>query len=105
MGALNVGSIKIYFDEHVKTNEGSVEALPKVLERNYPEALHLKRGEMVGSFNFGSTIVLLFESSDNFKFTTQVGDRVKVGQRVGVDSPTSPVLPSISAPPWPETQQ
>lgn len=103
MGALNVGSISIYFDETVRTNQALTRAIPRLSERNYAEDVKLKRGEMVGSFNFGSTIVLVFESSEEFQFTAAVGDRVVVGERLGVDQPQVPPSPTFFAPPWPKT--
>lgn len=36
----------------------------------------------MGMFNFGSTIVLLFESSKEAKFNVKEGDKVKLGQLI-----------------------
>jgi phosphatidylserine decarboxylase len=43
----------------------------------------LKRGEEMGGFCLGSTIVLVFEAPKRFEFTVRESERVKVGQRLG----------------------
>ena len=40
-------------------------------------------GEMVGEFNLGSTIVLIFEAPSNFEFTVAADDVVRVGEAIG----------------------
>ena len=52
------------------------------LERNFGNLL-LKKGDEVGSFNLGSTIVLIFEGPANFQFSVASGDKIKVGQPFG----------------------
>lgn len=43
----------------------------------------LSKGQEVGGFKLGSTVVLIFEAPDNFKFDLQVGQKVKMGERLG----------------------
>lgn len=43
----------------------------------------LQKGAAVGEFNLGSTIVLLFEAPNDFKFTLQPGQRIRVGEGLG----------------------
>ncbi|CAH6723611.1 phosphatidylserine decarboxylase proenzyme 1, mitochondrial [[Candida] jaroonii] len=43
----------------------------------------LTKGQQFGGFKLGSTVVLVFEAPDNFKFDLEVGQKVKVGQRLG----------------------
>ena len=40
----------------------------------------MTRGRLVGDFNFGSTIVLLFEAPAEFRFDVEPGQKVKYGQ-------------------------
>ena len=46
-------------------------------------SVHLKKGQLVGDFNLGSTIVLLFEAPDNFRFSVTPGQQLKYGQGIG----------------------
>ena len=41
------------------------------------------KGDHMGGFNFGSTIVLLFEAPPDFKLKVAVGDRIKYGEQLG----------------------
>lgn len=41
-----------------------------------------KKGEEIGEFRLGSTIVLLFEAPKNFPFKVKSGERIKVGEAV-----------------------
>ena len=43
----------------------------------------VEKGEMIGDFNFGSTIVLVFEAPRNFVFNFKPGECVKYGQGLG----------------------
>ena len=53
----------------------------------YEDAFAMTKGEEIGYFSFGSTIVLLFESS-GFTWAIDNGHKVKMGQALGeiVDS-------------------
>ncbi|TMW44622.1 hypothetical protein DOY81_010299 [Sarcophaga bullata] len=84
VGATNVGSMEILMDEKLKTNRW----VGLKTNREYDELLltdkHLlKKGDLVGQFNMGSTIVLLFEAPTNFQFNIEAGQKVKVGQALG----------------------
>ncbi|XP_029025349.1 phosphatidylserine decarboxylase proenzyme, mitochondrial [Betta splendens] len=101
VGATNVGSIRIYFDQELHTNsphytkgsfsdhnyrisnqvqklagEGGVTSLER-------EGVVLRKGEPVGEFNLGSTIVLLFEAPKDFSFNLTPGQTVRVGEGLG----------------------
>ena len=41
------------------------------------------KGDHIGGFNLGSTIVLIFEAPKEFEFTTQPNQKVKIGQTIG----------------------
>ena len=120
VGATNVGSIKINFDRELRTNSLTTDtaadrAAEEAAERGEPysgfaEASYtsasrvlsghaLKRGEEMGGFQLGSTIVLVFEApkgtrpsldegyeglrQGGFKWNIEQGKKVKVGQALG----------------------
>lgn len=43
----------------------------------------LQKGDGVGEFNLGSTIVLLFEAPKDFTFDLQPGQTTRVGKGLG----------------------
>ncbi|KAI5953597.1 PSD1 [Candida jiufengensis] len=43
----------------------------------------LSKGQDIGGFKLGSTVVLVFEAPNNYKFDLKVGETVKVGQSLG----------------------
>lgn len=81
VGATNVGTVKVYFDKTLQTNK-------PFKGRKYKELclgnqVNLKRGEIMGEFRMGSTIVLIFEAPETFKFAIVPGKKVKMGQSLG----------------------
>ncbi|KAH3977141.1 hypothetical protein HBI70_029110 [Parastagonospora nodorum] len=120
VGATNVGSIKINFDRELRTNslttdtaadraaeEAAARGEPYsgFAEASYTSASRvlggysLKRGEEMGGFQLGSTIVLVFEApkgirpsldegyagyrKGGFKWNIEQGSTVKVGEALG----------------------
>ncbi|KAI8431298.1 hypothetical protein MSG28_015852 [Choristoneura fumiferana] len=77
VGATNVGSIEIYSDPLLRTNTKG--RRNRVDEANLGQ-ISIKKGELFGQFNMGSTIILLFEAPKDFKFEFTSGDRVQVGE-------------------------
>ncbi len=80
IGALNVGKISIPYD-NVVTNK----FLRKRNEVIYPDGKEpvIKKGEEVGVFNMGSTVIILFEKGMiDFK-SFKRGEKVRVGQAIG----------------------
>lgn len=78
IGAFIVGSTKVSYDE-VSTNKG----LKKTILR-YHKKIEIKKGEELGWFEFGSTVVLLFEK-DEIIWNEQVkkGHKIKMGNAIG----------------------
>jgi phosphatidylserine decarboxylase len=96
VGATNVGSVQIYVDEELKTNKWLGLTVGTLKSSEYDEVklpadVSLRKGELVGQFNMGSTIVLIFEAPKNFKFNLTPGQRVRVGESLGcfVDEKTT----------------
>jgi phosphatidylserine decarboxylase len=120
VGATNVGSIKVNFDRELRTNSLTTDtaadrAAEEAVERGEPysgfaEATYgnsspvlgghaLKRGEEMGGFQLGSTIVLVFEApkgirpsldegyagqrKGGFQWNLEQGKKVKVGEALG----------------------
>ncbi|XP_026153848.1 phosphatidylserine decarboxylase proenzyme, mitochondrial isoform X1 [Mastacembelus armatus] len=94
VGATNVGSIRVYFDQELQTNspcysKGSfhdhsyVAVGDQVLKTTNEGGVVLQKGEAVGEFNLGSTIVLLFEAPKDFIFNLQPGQQIRVGEGLG----------------------
>uniref|UniRef100_A0A1A8SJ76 Phosphatidylserine decarboxylase proenzyme, mitochondrial n=3 Tax=Nothobranchius TaxID=28779 RepID=A0A1A8SJ76_9TELE len=101
VGATNVGSIRVYFDQELQTNtpryrkgsfyDHSYVSLGDQVKRPEGEegmesldrGVVLQKGQPVGEFNLGSTIVLLFEAPKNFTFSLQPGQRIRVGEGLG----------------------
>jgi phosphatidylserine decarboxylase len=83
VGATNVGSIKIKHDEALQTNR--VAYVPSQLGQFEEKDISwaVDKGEEMGGFKLGSTVVLVFEAPDSFEFAVDLGEKVKVGQSLG----------------------
>lgn len=71
-GATNVGSVQVYVDEDLKTNRWRGLKVGTNKDKDFDEIrlrsdIVLNKGELVGQFNMGSTIVLVFEAPKTFK--------------------------------------
>ena len=44
---------------------------------------YIKKGEEVGHFRMGSSLVLVFEAPEGFEWTAKPGERIQVGQSLG----------------------
>jgi phosphatidylserine decarboxylase len=42
-----------------------------------------RKGEELGVFKFGSTVVLLFQAPSGWEWNVALGDSIKMGQRLG----------------------
>lgn len=89
VGATNVGSIKINFDEALQTNRKEDLPLGTYTEVTYKSASKLlggkplRYGDEMGGFYLGSTVVLVFEAPTSFKFCITSGQKIKMGEALG----------------------
>lgn len=73
--------------QELKTNRpesyspGSFDELEYVNSNS--KGVSLTRGERMGAFNLGSTIVLIFEAPKDFEFHVQPGQKLNFGEPVG----------------------
>ena len=82
VGAYNVGSIKIHFDNELKTNQKKGKK-KNFQERKFEGNIAFSRGDHIGWFAMGSAIVLVFEGPKDFAFTVKHGQKIKLGQALG----------------------
>ena len=79
VGATNVGSIVLNFDHELMTNLRGREYSEKIYENG---GIDIEKGDEMGFFNFGSTIVLVFEAPIEYQFRKESMMRVRVGEGV-----------------------
>lgn len=76
VGALNVGKMKFNFDDRIQTN------IQKDSITTYQYAdIHLKKGDELGRFEMGSTIVMFFEK-DSVKLTCERMQKIRFGENI-----------------------
>lgn len=78
VGATNVGHMRLAYDDAIATNTGGKE----IVRKAYPEALPVARGDELGVFEMGSTVILVTERPVDFAAMSQ-GDKVRLGERLG----------------------
>ncbi|SHE78880.1 phosphatidylserine decarboxylase [Seinonella peptonophila] len=77
VGATNVGSIRVEYDDQISTNKKGIGITHKCYSN--PHKLH--KGEELGRFEFGSTIILLFEPNQvDWVISPIPGTVVQMGQ-------------------------
>lgn len=83
IGAYNVGSIKLdlNMDKDLQTNSSFQSKTFK--DRLYSSGILMKRGETLGRFELGSSLVLVFTAPKDFEFSVRTGDKLKYGQPLG----------------------
>jgi len=77
VGATNVGKIRVRFDDvHRRfSRQGPY-------SRSYKREIFLEKGEEVGCFELGSTVILLFEK-ERVRLSPVEGDRTRMGETIG----------------------
>ncbi|ODM88070.1 Phosphatidylserine decarboxylase proenzyme [Orchesella cincta] len=80
VGATNVGSIHVYDDSDLKTNSFQI-GKKSFIDKEFEQPLNLTKGDSFGEFNFGSTIILLFEApSEDFELVASSESKLKYGE-------------------------
>jgi phosphatidylserine decarboxylase len=78
VAATNVGNITMSFDENIHTNFPGSERAAR--ERSYTPPLSIHRGDEIGVFHMGSTVVMLYEKSVlDQDVSGLIGRNVKMG--------------------------
>jgi phosphatidylserine decarboxylase len=82
VGAYNVGSITLTLDQDLKTNQKGRYKFGSYRDVTL-EDCSLGKGDHVGYFDMGSSIVLVFEAPKDFNFVIKKGQSIKIGQPLG----------------------
>ena len=80
VGAINVAAIETVWHGLVTPPKGK---LVSRIEYSAETAVSLARGEEMGRFNMGSTIIVLLENDTRWRIDMQSGDSVRMGQFLG----------------------
>jgi len=83
IGAYNVGSIRLNSkrEKDLQTNCKDTDDVFK--DRLYGKGELCQRGDSLGGFELGSSLVLIFTAPKDFKFECGVGQKLKYGQPIG----------------------
>jgi phosphatidylserine decarboxylase len=78
----------IHFDRELRTNRGDKgcrheEVVYGTASGGLLDGQILRKGDEVGAFSLGSTIVLVFEAPEPFQFSVKKGQLIRVGQAIG----------------------
>jgi len=76
VGALNVGKMTLSFEPKIETNIDASE-----LQVYEYDDLHLQKGDELGMFKMGSTVVMVFEEG-SVNLASEVGKKVRFGEEV-----------------------
>ncbi len=79
VGATVVGRVRAYYDPTVPVTN-LIGARPQA--RTYPEPIPVEKGALLGTFEMGSTVILLFEPG-RVRLNLAAGARVRVGEGIG----------------------
>jgi phosphatidylserine decarboxylase len=93
VGAYNVGSMKLDFDPELKTNLGNAKLRRGLAGdgdvKEYSPPISATKGDTIGRFELGSTVVLVWEVKDgDFVFTFDEKNRkIRYGMPLGIVKP------------------
>jgi len=82
VGATHVGSIVLDCEKSLITNSPA-KRIGQMDDKHYEAAVKKDRGEIIGEFNMGSSVVLIFDAPKSFEFSAKPGDILKYGQSLG----------------------
>ena len=82
VGATNVGSIKIYEDLTLTTNRSRFKKGTFYDNRYGCHGYEMEKGEELGEFNLGSSIVMIFEAPKDTRFNLKKGQKICYGESV-----------------------
>lgn len=80
IGAINVGKISLAYDDAV-TNKLFGKRHEKLYTKD--EMKPVKKGDELGTFNLGSTVIILFEKGMMDFSKLKYGQKVRVGEKIG----------------------
>ncbi|MDD2941580.1 MAG: archaetidylserine decarboxylase [bacterium] len=87
VGATNVGSISVAFDDVVSNQQCSFSRNKEILVRKYSQPFAFNRGEKIATFNLGSTVVLLSENPELFAASAGFDARkIRLGETLADES-------------------
>lgn len=77
VGAFNVGTMSLPYDESILTNH----MFQKVTSKTLEDSVNVSKGDHIGTFHLGSTIVLIFPK--NTIQPCQFRKQIKYGEKIG----------------------
>lgn len=80
IGAINVGKISLSYDKSV-TNKFFRSKNEHIYDENKMPSV--KKGDEIGIFNLGSTVIILFEKGMMEFIDLEYGQKVKMGEKIG----------------------
>lgn len=77
VGALNVGKMSLHFEKRIQTNAVANQKCSFA----YDQAIEVKKGEEMGMFEMGSTVVIF---TKGLKTSLQINQKVRFGDEMGI---------------------
>ncbi len=81
VGATNVGKMTLNFDKSIVTNQSFFKSYP--VEKSYSPRIEIKKGDELGTFNMGSTVIVLYPEGVTLSEVIKPFS-VKYGESVGL---------------------